>query len=275
MTWRRLKHDIHAERTLLAHCRAAAVNCSPGMQSFLAIIAKGAASTGRIRIGLINRAVNLAIRPVNNSTPREVRDHWNDPITTLMAGRGDCKDYAIVKYAALIEAGIAERDLRVVILRDLSASEDHAVVAVRLDGAWVVLDNRWLALVGDVNIRRVIPLFRTRRGRRRTQQSTKPRASICAISIVTRVAFEVRTDRKLSNQSDCWPRRSINGLSAVNASTCPANWPSKTPYVCLSMCSRYVAEAIAVIDVSRRRRRRRRRLIARRRIITNSRDLRI
>jgi predicted transglutaminase-like cysteine proteinase len=159
MTWRRLKHDIHAERALLAHCRAAAVNCSPAMQALLAIIAKGADSTGRIRLGLINRAVNLAIRPLNNSTPREVRDHWNDPLTTLMAGHGDCKDYAIVKYAALIEAGIAERDLSVVILRDLSASEDHAVVAVRLDGAWVVLDNRWLALVRDVNIRRVIPLF--------------------------------------------------------------------------------------------------------------------
>jgi hypothetical protein len=27
------------------------------------------------------------------------------------------------------------------------------------DGNWVVLDNRWLALVRDVNIRRVIPLF--------------------------------------------------------------------------------------------------------------------
>jgi predicted transglutaminase-like cysteine proteinase len=159
MTWRRLKHDIHAERALLAHCRAAAVNCSPAMQALLAIIAKGADSTGRIRLGLINRAVNLAIRPLNNSTPREVRDHWNDPLTTLMAGHGDCKDYAIVKYAALIEAGIAERDLSVVILRDLSASEDHAVVAVRLDGTWVVLDNRWLALVRDVNIRRVIPLF--------------------------------------------------------------------------------------------------------------------
>jgi predicted transglutaminase-like cysteine proteinase len=83
----------------------------------------------------------------------------NDPLTTLMSGRGDCKDYAIVKYAALIEAGIAERDLRVVILRDLSASENHAVVAVHLDGAWVVLDNRWLALVRDINIQRVIPLF--------------------------------------------------------------------------------------------------------------------
>lgn len=40
--------------------------------------------------------------------------------------------------------------------------------------------------------------IRTRRGGRRTQQSTKPRASIRAISIVMRVAFEVRNDRKLS-----------------------------------------------------------------------------
>ena len=63
---------------------AAAVNCSPGM----AVVPRDycerrAASTGCIRIGLINRAVNLAIRP-GTLTPRQVRDHWNDPITTLM-----------------------------------------------------------------------------------------------------------------------------------------------------------------------------------------------
>jgi hypothetical protein len=30
---------------------------------------------------------------------------------------------------------------------------------VRLDGAWVILDNRWLALVRDHDMRRATPLF--------------------------------------------------------------------------------------------------------------------
>jgi hypothetical protein len=34
-----------------------------------------------------------------------------------------------------------------------------AVVAVWLDGEWIVLDNRRLTLVADVDMRRIVPLF--------------------------------------------------------------------------------------------------------------------
>ena len=64
-----------------------------------------------------------------------------------------------MKYVALLEAGIAEDDVSVVILHNLAGDEDHAVVAVRLDGNWVVLDNRWFTLVEDFEMRRVVPLF--------------------------------------------------------------------------------------------------------------------
>ena len=49
--------------------------------------------------------------------------------------------------------------MRLVIVRDLAVGEDHAVVGTRLDGGWIILDNRWLALVEDIAMRRVIPLF--------------------------------------------------------------------------------------------------------------------
>jgi hypothetical protein len=44
-------------------------------------------------------------------------------------------------------------------VRDLALEQDHAVVAVRLDGEWTVLDNRRLVLVQDVDMPRVQPLF--------------------------------------------------------------------------------------------------------------------
>jgi hypothetical protein len=37
--------------------------------------------------------------------------------------------------------------------------EDHAVLLVRFAGSWIVLDNRWLTLVADSEMRRVVPLF--------------------------------------------------------------------------------------------------------------------
>src|SRR5271169_6192869 len=125
-TWRGVQEAIRAESTVLARCRINAEQCPPVAKNFLAIIAEGRAHTGRARIGLINRAINLAIHP--KSDP----DHWMPPLDTLSTGSGDCKDYAIAKYVALMEAGIAEEDLRLVIVRDLALGQDHAIVATRL-----------------------------------------------------------------------------------------------------------------------------------------------
>jgi len=61
--------------------------------------------------------------------------------------RGDCEDYAIVKYAALVEAGTSKDDVKIVVLKNVFPNEDHAVVAVRVDGQWLILDNRTLTLV--------------------------------------------------------------------------------------------------------------------------------
>ena len=105
---------------------------------------------------MINRAINLAIRPMSDRAQWGVPDRWSAPLAT---GRGDCEDYAIAKYVALKWAGMADSDVRLVIVRNLVAGEDHAIVAVHLDDSWITLDNRWLALVKDVEMRRIIPLF--------------------------------------------------------------------------------------------------------------------
>lgn len=88
-----------------------------------------------------------------------VLDRWSSPLETLTTGRGDCEDYAIVKYVALLGAGVHRQDVKVVVLRDLLRNEDHAITVTRIGEKWIVLDNRWLALVQDVEVRRVVPLF--------------------------------------------------------------------------------------------------------------------
>ena len=108
---------------------------------------------------MINRAINLAIEPMSDLAQWGVPDRWSPPLETLTTGRGDCEDYAIAKYVALTAAGVAAADVKLVIVRNLAANEDHAVVAVRLDGDWIVLDNRWLTLVEDIDMPKVIPLF--------------------------------------------------------------------------------------------------------------------
>jgi predicted transglutaminase-like cysteine proteinase len=157
--WNGVEADIDAENDILSRCRASAELCPVAARNFLTIVAQGRAQTGRARIGIINRAINLAIRPMSDLAQWGVIDRWSAPLVTLTTGRGDCEDYAIAKYVALTQAGVAAEDVRLVIVRDLAAGEDHAVVAARLNGDWIILDNRWLTLVEGSEMRRTVPLF--------------------------------------------------------------------------------------------------------------------
>jgi predicted transglutaminase-like cysteine proteinase len=158
--WTGVESDIRAEQDILARCRNnKAANCPAPARNFLAIVAAGSALTGRARIGVINRAINLAIEPMSDLAQWGVPDRWSAPLDTFATHRGDCEDYAIAKYVALTEAGISADDVRLVIVRNVAAAEDHAVAAVRLDGSWLVLDNRWLALVDADAMPQVVPLF--------------------------------------------------------------------------------------------------------------------
>jgi predicted transglutaminase-like cysteine proteinase len=101
--WRAVKADIDHEQQVLASCRAQEA-CPAVAQELLDIVAEGAGRSGRARVGLINRAVDLAITPTRDEAQWGVADHWSPPFETLQSHRGDCEDYAIVKYVALLQA---------------------------------------------------------------------------------------------------------------------------------------------------------------------------
>jgi predicted transglutaminase-like cysteine proteinase len=156
--WQAVEAEIDREQQVLARCRAQ--EACPGVaQELLEIVAEGASRSGTARVGLINRAVNLAIAPASDEAQWGVEDHWSPPFETLQTRHGDCEDYAIVKYVALLQAGLSRADVKVVIVRNLLPNEDHAVVAARVDGEWRILDNRRLALVRDMEMVRAIPKF--------------------------------------------------------------------------------------------------------------------
>jgi predicted transglutaminase-like cysteine proteinase len=156
--WRVVEADIDREQQVLARCRAQEA-CPIVAQNLLDIVAEGAGRSGLARVGLINRAVDLAITPTSDEAQWGVADHWSPPFETLQTHRGDCEDYAIVKYVALLQAGLSHNDVKIVILRNLLPKEDHAAVAARVEGQWLILDNRRLALVRDTEMVGSIPKF--------------------------------------------------------------------------------------------------------------------
>lgn len=147
--WRNLQPLLRIEAQMLAMCRSNPEGCPAPAAKFLGIVEAARARDGRARIGEVNRAVNLAIRPVADNLQYGVAEFWASPLTTFSSGAGDCEDYAIAKYVALRESGMAAADLRLVIVRDGNSGEDHAVVAARVDGDWLLLDNRHMGLVKE------------------------------------------------------------------------------------------------------------------------------
>ena len=158
--WSGLAHKLDDEAVQLALCDGNRDGCaSEAALQFLAIVDSGRTRDGRARLGEINRAINLSIRPMSDFAQYGQIDVWSSPLATLYRGAGDCEDYAIAKFVALHQAGIATEDLRIVIMRDTIHGEDHAVAAARLDGHWLMLDNRRMAMVEDFHVRNYRPLF--------------------------------------------------------------------------------------------------------------------
>ena len=157
--WRGVAADIEKDAETMAHCRASVAQCSPAATRFIAVIDEVRRHDGRARLETVNRAVNDAIRYTGDMEQHGVADLWSAPLATFGSGRGDCEDYAIAKYVALRESGIAAEDMRVLLARDLAVREDHAVLAVREGGRWMILDNRSMAPIADSDVRNFMPLF--------------------------------------------------------------------------------------------------------------------
>jgi predicted transglutaminase-like cysteine proteinase len=93
------------------------------------------------RVEAVNRYVNGRVQFVDDSRQYGRADLWAAASDTLRRGRGDCEDYAIAKLQMLRAAGVSDRDMYLVIAKDLVRRADHALLVVRSGGRMLVLDN--------------------------------------------------------------------------------------------------------------------------------------
>jgi predicted transglutaminase-like cysteine proteinase len=157
--WSELQTRIAVDEKAIASCRSDESACSQAALHFLSIADLGKMAEGRARLGWINRAVNMSIRPASDWSQYGYVDFWASPLQTLGSRAGDCEDYAIVKYAVLRELGVASDDLRLVIVQDEQRQTGHAIVAVRFEQRWLVLDNRTMAILDAEDVQHYRPLM--------------------------------------------------------------------------------------------------------------------
>jgi predicted transglutaminase-like cysteine proteinase len=157
--WRSLAKDLQRDAETLKHCRSDADGCPRAARKFETIVAGAKTRDGLERLEYVNHAVNSAVRYMSDYQQHGVADLWSSALATFATGLGDCEDYAIAKYAALIEAGVPADELRIVLVRHLGLGEAHAVLAARSQDGWFVLDNLRTSVVEDRAIKNFLPLF--------------------------------------------------------------------------------------------------------------------
>ena len=158
--WRKLEADLLIEDKIIERCRAEPKTCAmPGARRFIAIVDEARARTGRAKIDVVNRAINDAVSYASDMAQHGVPDLWSAPLATLSTKRGDCEDYAIAKFVVLQQAGVSQADLRLLLVRDRAVRQDHAVLAVRHNDHWLLLDNRYSILLDEKDAGQFTPLF--------------------------------------------------------------------------------------------------------------------
>lgn len=158
--WLAVQRRLDDELVQIALCDGDREGCvSPSALKLLAIVDAAKGRDGRARLGEVNRAINLAVKATSDLAQYGRTDVWSPPLATLASGAGDCEDYAIAKFVALRLAGVSPEDIRIVVMHDTVRGEDHAVAAARLDGHWLTLDNRRMAMVEDTDVRSYRPTF--------------------------------------------------------------------------------------------------------------------
>jgi hypothetical protein len=83
--WLNVEREVDDERLVLRTCEENRASCqSPTALQFLAIVDSGRALEGRARLGEVNRAINLKLKPVSDLILYGAEDVWSPPLATLV-----------------------------------------------------------------------------------------------------------------------------------------------------------------------------------------------
>lgn len=114
-------------------------NLPRGLSGTLAAL--GANRSGPEMLGAVNAWTNARVRNVDDAVQYGQADYWASAKLTLARGAGDCEDVAIAKMQILAAMGVGRSDMYLTITRDLIRNADHAVLIVKADGKFWLLDN--------------------------------------------------------------------------------------------------------------------------------------
>jgi len=131
-----LQHDI----ATLKNCVESRFHCADGtLKQWAATLSLLKQKSEYQQLVAVNNIANR-LTYTRDSVRYGRKDYWAKP-SEMLAGAGDCEDYALLKFASLQVLGINKSDMRVVV-GQLTDGTPHAVLAVKLGNTEYILDNR-------------------------------------------------------------------------------------------------------------------------------------
>jgi len=113
----------------------------------------------RDKLTFVNSSINRLIAYKSDMAVYGVLDYWAKPSEILAHRAGDCEDFAILKMAALLRAGIPAQSMSLVVLQDRRRKFFHAVLSVSTGSGNFILDSLSNIVATDRDLPDYVPLY--------------------------------------------------------------------------------------------------------------------
>lgn len=101
----------------------------------------------------INDFINQKIAFEDDHSVWDQSDYWATPLETIGQGRGDCEDFAIIKYVSLRRAGIASDKLRLIYVKAALKTPDGPIQVAHMVLAYYASPNAEPVLLDNLEPR--------------------------------------------------------------------------------------------------------------------------
>lgn len=156
--WRDVLKRIQQERPRIQNCDKNIDACSsPSMIAWRAKIKELQSQPLRQRVEAVNRFINHWPR-LSDQEAYGKADHWASPLEFLERS-GDDEDFAIMKFSTLRQAGLKNKQLRLVMVRDSLSGRAQIILAVYIDGEILILSDQWPNVISDDHAMSYVPFI--------------------------------------------------------------------------------------------------------------------
>ena len=102
-------------------------------------------------INKTNRFINGLIKYTSDEKLWGENDYWSTPAEVLERRKGDCEDFAILKYYTLKYIGFPPDSMRLAVVKQ-DRGPTHAIMVIEFENKTYILDNQLTMVVEDIKL---------------------------------------------------------------------------------------------------------------------------